>query len=227
MNHLKFEVSCPSCRLPQIRLIEVGNIDLCAPCAIAEINLGDIDSLCTVLPFIHEHRICAYCGEYGTDIEHVVPRQSHLPTWTVRACSECNGLASGKVFPSFADKRHFIRKRIRRKYARRLQMPEWTADEIAVLGYRLAQYIQDSADSRDWIHQRLTFDINVQEIIEAKIARYGESTRSSPMSSLRKNVPGSSGGPEVLQPEMPHGGVAEGSIEGSHDPSSLVATQPR
>lgn len=187
-----------------------------------EINLGDRDALENVLPFMAEHRICAYCGEYGTDVEHVIPRCTRLPTWTVFACRECNSIASGKLFPGFAAKRQHIRKRLRRKYAKVFAMPEWTDDELAALGPRMRQYVQDSADAREWLHQRLNFDISIQEIIEAKLGKMRalgkEEERVAPMSSLRQAVPDGPRRPEVLLSNVPDSIMADHPVQGSSDP---------
>lgn len=223
-------LKCPACRIPQVRLIDVGNMDLCPPCAIAEINLGDKDALEHVLPFIVEHKICAYCGEYGTDREHVVPRCTHLPTWTVYACRECNGIAGGRLFASFGSKRAHIKKRLWRKYYKVLTMPEWTHDELAQLSYRLRQYVENGNDARAWVTQRINFDIAVQDIIEARIGKIREIDkeveRVAPLSTLRPPVSSGPLGSEVLHPEMPHIPLAENQVQSGNDPATHQSAQP-
>lgn len=162
---------CPQCRLPQVRLIDTGGIDLCAPCAIHEINIADQDNLATILPLMSEKRICAYCGEFGEEIEHVVPRWTGLPTWTVWACAECNRIALGRVFGCFAAKRDFIRKRLVQKYAKYVRMPEWTEDEIESMRGRMKCYIRGCAIMRQWVLQRIEFDVAVMELLESTFRR--------------------------------------------------------
>jgi hypothetical protein len=229
-RHIVLELRCAACRRPQTRLLDVGSADLCVACAIDETNLGDKDALEHVLPFILEHRICAYCGEYGTDREHVIPQCTHLPTWTVFACRECNGMASGKLFNGFGAKRSWIRSRIRRKYANVLHMPEWTSDELAELGYRLRQYVGESSDAREWLMQRLNFDVAVVEIVEGKIGTRDDAARRNQrvaqMSALQQAVPVREERPEVLSGRVPDGVMAENPVEGRGDPQTHQSALP-
>lgn len=56
--------------------------------------------------------VCAYCGAYADSIDHVMP-WSYIPDNSVHnlvpACMDCNVRASNLVFPSFDDKRDYLR----------------------------------------------------------------------------------------------------------------------
>jgi hypothetical protein len=56
-------------------------------------------------------QICVYCGDYATEVDHVVPwNYVHCNDEDnfVGACRDCNGIASDKVFVDFNAKREYI-----------------------------------------------------------------------------------------------------------------------
>ncbi len=99
--------------------------------------------------------ICFYCGEYGCEIEHVVPQHTRLPTYTVLACRECNGMAGGELFANVLDKLHYIRGRREKKYAKVLSMPQWTKDELKDLGYAIRVRIEACENARQLVQSQL------------------------------------------------------------------------
>lgn len=55
--------------------------------------------------------VCAYCGGYASEVDHIVPIEhggSHNETNVVSTCPRCNDIASGKLFGSFDDKRAYV-----------------------------------------------------------------------------------------------------------------------
>jgi 5-methylcytosine-specific restriction endonuclease McrA len=177
-------LKCSNCLLPQVRTYPIGGAELCARCAISEMILWDRDVLDTALELIVEKRICAYCGEYGEELEHVIAKCQGLPTWTVYACSECNQIAGGRLFVTFAEKREFIRRGLRRKYSKFLKMPEWTRDELDELADRLKRCVAACAGMRDLVLSRIQFDICIDELVEG-------SFRNSRVSGSPSSVPAS------------------------------------
>lgn len=115
--------------------------------------------LMEVVDFLREKGLCAYCGEYGSEVEHVVPRVSKLPTYTVLACRECNGTAGDRLFASFPEKQSFILAQYKKRYARVLRLPEWTEDEIDEMGYALRKQIEAYQTVKASIERRLEWSL--------------------------------------------------------------------
>jgi hypothetical protein len=113
----------------------------------AQINIEKRE-LRSIVDWLRNQSICFYCGEYGSEIEHVVPRVTALPTWTVQACGECNKIASGTLFDSVLEKLNFIKEKRRGKYHRVLSEPEWTDDELSELGKNLRSSIAATQRAR-------------------------------------------------------------------------------
>lgn len=112
---------------------------------------------------------CIYCGEPAEHIDHVLPVRysnwrDHLTPEereqlvTVPSCAECNMLASNRAFRSLIEKRDYIRQRIRRRYAKALKSPVWTASETAELGDGLRGYVEARQARRDLTAWRLSHD---------------------------------------------------------------------
>lgn len=112
---------------------------------------------------------CIYCGEPAEHIDHVLPVR--YSNWrdvltpeereqlaTVPACGECNMLAGSKAFHSLGDKRDFIRGKLRKRYAKILDGPIWTDEEMAELGDGLRGYVEGTQARRRIIVWRLGHD---------------------------------------------------------------------
>lgn len=55
--------------------------------------------------------ICAYCGDYADQMDHVIPRSFARrlhPNVTVQSCQPCNLAARDLVFPDFESKKRYI-----------------------------------------------------------------------------------------------------------------------
>lgn len=91
--------------------------------------------------------VCVYCGMPANSRDHLLPR-----TWTgnavrhhvitVPACLECNSVINDRYAPAVNERRKLAHKSIRRRYSKVLQIPEWTAPEIAKLGKTLRSTIE-------------------------------------------------------------------------------------
>ena len=112
---------------------------------------------------------CLYCGLPSKDEEHVVPHSflKHLrDTGYVReevlvpSCRECNLIASNNVFDSYEDKYDYIHCRLRDKYRKVLEMPEWTQSELMALGPRLKRYMRSQLRLKALILDRLAWNPN-------------------------------------------------------------------
>jgi len=95
-----------------------------------------------------EGQICAYCGGYATDEEHVTPRawieraqeladmgiNIKVPEEKiVMACRECNLIASARIFETFTEKKNYIRWKLSLKYKKYIDSPQWDDDELEEL----------------------------------------------------------------------------------------------
>ncbi len=56
-------------------------------------------------------------------------------------CGECNSIASDHVFKTLRAKRSYIQDRLRKKYAKLINGPRWSDEEIAELGSTLRSHI--------------------------------------------------------------------------------------
>lgn len=105
---------------------------------------------------------CAYCGEYATVREHLVPfsflraktskgtPNDNFWTWILPSCTECNHIAHDQVFVSAEAKRDFIQERLAGRYQDDLEAEEWPEDELDDLGPGLGQYVM-ACQARSYI----------------------------------------------------------------------------
>lgn len=195
---------CGACRIAGAYLILHEGQELCSRCLMDEVNVGDRADLGPMLGFSIRMRICAYCGDYGEDIEHVIPKASHLPTWTVRACHECNQIAGMRQFAGFRQKRAFIRKKLQHRYGHLLRMPEWTDDEIGELSDRLRTMIAAQALMAEFYRARMVFDVLQYGTVE-EIELHGRD-----MPPVQKDLR-----PEAPSPEVLLGSVPDHDVDGA------------
>lgn len=100
---------------------------------------------------------CIYCGEPPDGYDHVFPvwaaagldlyrpnvRKQLLPhgLLVVPTCRECNQIAGGHTFTSILKKRCYIQARLRQKYHRLLDAPDWSEEELLWLSGRLRRFV--------------------------------------------------------------------------------------
>lgn len=137
-----------------------------------------------LLPFVaHDGRVeyeygvavCYYCGEPAGTVDHVVP-QSMLETlrvmgddavtavlarhgrrMTVPSCLECNVVLGNKYFDTLEQRKQYLKRRMRQRYAKILRVPDWTDRELSQLGPRLQQAVIGAVVKRDVILRRLRY----------------------------------------------------------------------
>lgn len=80
---------------------------------------------------------CAYCGMPSDEFDHVLPikfasafPQSSEGFVIVPCCGECNSLLGSTPFHSFSEKREYLQGLLRSRYAKILNIPNWTEAEI-------------------------------------------------------------------------------------------------
>lgn len=148
--------TCSSCGVQHFSVTKVEGE--CLVCRYFELCRGERLRMADAIEFLRDKGLCAYCGEYGDEVEHVVPRCAGLPTYTLPACRECNGIALGRLFKSFEDKATFIRGGLSAKYQHVLQKPEWTDDEIDELGKNMRAKIRALMVAREVMLRRISWD---------------------------------------------------------------------
>lgn len=129
---------CSECTLPSRALFS----GICVQCKYLDLVRQERGGVGEVAERLRRMGLCAYCGEYASDIEHVIPRSSKLATYTVPACQECNGIAGGKLFLGFDEKQTFIRNALKKKYRKVLAMPEWDEEEVEEMGRAMSDMIR-------------------------------------------------------------------------------------
>jgi len=91
---------------------------------------------------------CAYCGDVATTEDHVIPQnlRGRMEGWrehTVPACGECNSLMSTyDPGHTVAERRAYVRDRLRERYADDLRASDWTEAELADLGPSLRRAVE-------------------------------------------------------------------------------------
>jgi len=112
---------------------------------------------------------CAYCGLPASTIDHVPPQSvraalvaqniAHRYKFVeVPACRECNSAILGpRGGWTVVERRNYVKKALRRRYAAVLRIPDWTDRELSEMAAGLAQYIQVGINARELTRQRIEF----------------------------------------------------------------------
>jgi hypothetical protein len=113
---------------------------------------------------------CYYCGMPAMEKEHVIPvsilktmadvgieeilcRRKHL----VRACRECNTLIGSTYQTSLAERKAFLKTRLRKRYRSVLRMKDWTEEELSELGKTLRSHVETALRLRNIVEWRLAW----------------------------------------------------------------------
>ena len=112
---------------------------------------------------------CAYCGVYGVSYDHVPPltkvydlgpahfESANIKLYLVPCCIECNSLLCRFGGDTVTERKRFVKKRLRTRYAKFLKQTSWTDEEIAVLGYNLRTLIETGVSIGEFIRRRLAW----------------------------------------------------------------------
>jgi len=139
---------------------------------------------------------CVYCGLSSTDWDHVIPDSYCTKTPLVRACSECNSLASDGVFPTIEEKQLHIKIALRRRYGEVLKKKSWTKDELSELAPRLQAEALEHIAARRVTFERLAhaipFDVLEAleippEVLQKDAPRFRETKTYHPRRRKRTN----------------------------------------
>ena len=107
---------------------------------------------------------CRYCGDGAECVDHIVPYSvifNHDRHNLVACCKRCNSIAGARVFPSFEEKKRFVR--LKREghplQEKRVKLPPtavWTIEEITEMSagwlrgyiYSTAIIVENKEDPR-------------------------------------------------------------------------------
>lgn len=109
---------------------------------------------------------CVYCGLPRTGWDHVPPlhfvarmaeedrNRANLRKYP--CCQECNSFLGSHILRTFEDRKRHVRARIRRKYRKWIEMPDWDSEELSELSTEDARrYIQSHARFSRAVKSRL------------------------------------------------------------------------
>lgn len=135
---------------------------------------------------------CGYCGMPADTLDHFTPVSVgavltalgiKFKRYLIPACRECNILAGSKLFKTIGQKRHYIKQRLRQRYKKQLNCPNWTQDELEDLGWNLRSMIEKTLTAKTTIKERLRSVPSV-----GLRSRPNESGRNSARSSVSKRT---------------------------------------
>ncbi len=109
---------------------------------------------------------CVYCGVPADSIDHVPPRTardrilemglaSKYPFFTVEACRECNSLLGGQTFWTLDERKRYIKKTLRKRYKKYIELPDWSEEELKELGGSMSEYVNNSLEIKRVAIKRL------------------------------------------------------------------------
>lgn len=118
---------------------------------------------------VKELRIpCYYCGVPADSIDHVPPKsvreriiQSGLsdryPFVEIDSCRECNAVIGARTLWTLSERKKFIKRALRRRYAKFLRIPEWSPTELMKMGDRsvMRRFIENGIIVRDITLERI------------------------------------------------------------------------
>ena len=116
---------------------------------------------------------CYYCGLPATDTEHVIQRTALRSLQSVgidvlqevtgqrkllvRACRECNALLIGTFQFSLAERKTFVKMRLRQRYAKLLAMPSWSEEELDSIEKHLRSHIVNALREKKIVQERISW----------------------------------------------------------------------
>ena len=135
-------IACPTCltRFHPIRAWQKFCTDQCRKNAAKESRAAEY--------------VCTYCGLLGETIDHVPPKSirnrlveldlanpQHFRE--VRSCRECNSIIGARPPWTVSARRRELHKILKRRYAKYLEMPNWTEEEIEELGPGMQESVRE------------------------------------------------------------------------------------
>lgn len=118
---------------------------------------------------------CYYCGEIADTVDHVVPQSmlQKLSTLededvtallvrfnrrlTVPACFDCNVTLGNSYQDTLAKRKDELKRRLRRRFKKYLDIPEWSDRELGQLGEHLQQRVLAGIYKQQVVLRRLRY----------------------------------------------------------------------
>lgn len=101
---------------------------------------------------------CIYCGETAECDDHFPPLSAGLRGFLLPACKECNALAGTDHPHNFSARAALVHAKIRNKYKRLVDTPNWSEDELKELGKNLKSSVKSWAGRREALLRRLAWN---------------------------------------------------------------------
>ncbi len=115
---------------------------------------------------------CYYCGLQATEVDHVIPHsmlqkmelstidfdKEILRTRTLKvfSCPECNKLLGNSYQESLTDRKKYLKQKLRNKYSKLLNMPDWSPEELNELSNDLRNDVLRCLEWRTVVKQRIS-----------------------------------------------------------------------
>lgn len=130
--------------------------------------------------------VCTYCGEYATDVEHVIPLSSYQVNFKRKSnshnkgirtfsCRDCNAFLGSKVFKSFVERVMHVRDHWSRKSRKTARTASWTDEEINELKGSLRGHVRALQEKNRQMDRRLEWPFspkfyrNIQNLVENEV----------------------------------------------------------
>ena len=140
--------------------------------------------------------ICAYCGNKGNEIDHVIPlsmidhkkrnsRSCHGVGVTTYACRRCNSWLSDLYFPTMRERIAYIQKKLSKKARKYGRNPAWSDEEICELDDTLRSYVASAQErlreldaGTSWVgsmdYQTYFYEVTVSRVVDKYSPMYNE-----------------------------------------------------
>jgi len=121
---------------------------------------------------LEDPTICYYCGLLACTEDHVIPlsilntldriadpetyrKLIKNRTMLVPACRECNCLLGSTYQKTLEERKAFLKKRLKQRYKKLLNTPDWSQAELNEMGPNLKKHIISCLYERDLIRRRI------------------------------------------------------------------------
>ena len=110
---------------------------------------------------------CVYCGLPSETLDHVPPldyasicnedAKKNLAFYKIPSCGECNSALGNILLFTVLERINFIKKYLRKKYAKALRIPYWDEEELKELSRTMRDEIRKAEKQSAWVKDRVTY----------------------------------------------------------------------
>lgn len=104
---------------------------------------------------------CIYCGEHANSREHFPPASLTRFGVILPACTECNCFAGTYWNTDFRERAEYVKQKIRSRYKKMLNVPDWSKAELDKLGYNLQTKIRAWQRQKEILRERLAWNAEI------------------------------------------------------------------